>query len=219
MEKTNKVNLKVLKLIKIASKEFECFFGVKIKPPKLIFYQTRKQINKYYGKKTPAWLVGWAKKDEIHILAYEKFTEESSHIDREDFWRTFKHELVHLYFKKMVKSINPCWLNEGVSCFLAGQKKIIKDPAKFKNPKFYYKKADAKIYVFGYVMVKHLISFYGEKKFLDFLDSWSRSKKTQRFFEKIFKKEFGMSPNDFWLKIKREIKNQTVLLQSGKGTS
>lgn len=199
----NKDKTKLNKLINNTMTEFEKYFGVKIKYPRIVFYQTRAQINKYRKKETPAWLVGWTKKNEIHILAYDKFVEESSHIDREDFWRTFRHELIHLYFKKKTKDNKPYWLNEGLACFLADQKKIIKDLIKFKNPAFYFKKADIFIYSFGYTMVKYLVVFYGEKKFLEFFDCWSRSKKTPRQFERIFKNQFGISTNDFWIKIKK----------------
>ncbi|MFA5211259.1 MAG: hypothetical protein WC414_02000 [Patescibacteria group bacterium] len=200
-----KINdLKTKNLLKKTKKEFENFFSVKIKEPKIFLYNSRKEINKFFKKETPDWLVGWARDGNIHILCYEKFLEESNHKDREDYWRTLKHELVHLYFKEKINDLKPLWLNEGLACFLAGQNKKTNFKG-VKNLKFYYEKNNAYIYNFGFHMVNSLIVVFGEEKFKSFLDKIALSKKTINTFNKLFKKEFDISVFAFWHKIKNQV--------------
>lgn len=202
--KTKTIDSKILNIIKKTNKEFENFFSVKIQEPKIFFYNSRKEINKFFKEKTPDWLVGWAREGNIHILSYENFLEESNHKDRGDFWRTFKHELAHLYFKEKTKDFKPLWLNEGLACFLANQNKK-PNFKEVKSLKFYYEKSNAYIYNFGFFMVSNLIIIYGEDKIKSFLDKWAFSKKTRNIFNKLFKKEFDISVFAFWQKIKNQV--------------
>ncbi len=76
-------------------------------------------------------------------------------------WRkVLVHELVHIFYTKKFRNDKPLWFNEGLACYLAGQKK--KDvPITLKGLLDKFSECDKDCYAFGYnVFVKLL----GEQK-------------------------------------------------------
>ena len=129
--KPNKKNQKINKFLSETKKELSDFFNIKVEQPNIFFLDSRKDINKTWGRKMPEWSSGWAKNSNIFILNPKIYTKESSHKKIEHFWKTIKHEYCHLYFKKLTGTSYPKWLNEGLACYLA--KQIKKTPVTLCN--------------------------------------------------------------------------------------
>jgi spermidine/putrescine-binding protein len=149
----------------------------------------RQDIDAVYGKKTPDWLVGFTHKNTIFILNSKFYTKESSHKSLKDFWKTLKHEYCHLYYKKLTGNTYPDWLNEGLACYLANQKKS--KPELHEALSILEDKNQGKydVYKVGYFWIKLLIEKYGKKKFFDLIGA-VKPQITRLEFGKIFYRVF-----------------------------
>jgi hypothetical protein len=123
--------------------------------------KSRQEFDKLYGKKTENWLVGFADKDKINILDKNKFETDSIH-SKSHFASTLKHEISHIYFKKLNPSGHPNWLDEGTAYVVAGQKEKEPKEVTVEKLKTYSRGSDRKIYSVGYFMVKKIIKEYGK---------------------------------------------------------
>src|SRR3989344_4515393 len=62
-------NNKVKKYLRLTKKELERFFGITINTLSIYFIDSRKEIDKIWGKKTERWLTAWASENNsIFIL-------------------------------------------------------------------------------------------------------------------------------------------------------
>jgi len=185
-------NLKLEKFLSKTEKDLAKFFGIKIDKPKIFFVNSRKDMDKIWSEKTEDWFSGWAVNSNIFILHPEKFNKESSH-KKIDFWKTLKHEYVHLYFTKLTGCRYPKWLNEGLACYLADQVKVKIGVDKSVRVFSYFKKYDSMIYFTGYFWVKLLIKNFGHKKLLKLLKQLKpdlTEKKFANIFYKVYKIKF-----------------------------
>jgi len=181
------LNIKLKKFLIKTEKELNNFFQIKLESPLVILLNSRKDINKIFGKKTPTWLVGFIRKNSIFILHPKVYTKESSHKSRQDFWKTLKHEYCHLYYKKITGNTCPDWLNEGLACFLAKQVKpklnIDESLDVLKN--FPVGKGD--VYKIGYFWVGLLLKKFGKLRLIKLLRSF-KPETSEHDFAKIFYK-------------------------------
>lgn len=179
--KPSKSNKKLNGFLLETQKELSDFFGITIKEkPNIFFLHSRKEIDTIWGKKTEPWFCAWAKDSNIYILHPSVYTKESDHTIAH-FWQTIKHESSHLYFKQFTGINYPKWLNEGLACYLAGQKKknpTLEDAVKVFD---YFRKGGSQVYGIGYFWVKLLIEKFGKKKFITFLKQFNSGIDEQKF--------------------------------------
>jgi len=194
---------KITEFLKSTQKELSDFFGINIELPTVSFINSREEIDKIWNRKTEEWFVGWTKDNSIFILNPEVYTKESSHKDIGHFWKVLKHEYSHLYYRKIISSGYPKWLNEGLACYLANQVK--EKPTRKEALKVfeYYRKGDWLVYKVGYFWIKLLIEKFGKEKLLNLLKKID-SQTTEKEFSKNFRRIYGFhySNKDFSMLLK-----------------
>jgi len=182
-----KTNKKIEGFLISVRKELNSFFGIKMWQPFVILVNSRKDIDRMHGRKTEDWLVGWTSGCNIFILKPKVFTKESSHKDREYFWKVLKHEYCHLYFKQMTSIDYPAWLNEGLACYLAKQKKTPPSNKEALEIFKYYKKLDKNIYRIGYFWVNFLIKKFGKNKLMELIKSLKPQITEKQFAQNFYR--------------------------------
>lgn len=165
MIKPIKNNPKLSRFLLSTEKSLFDFFKIKIERPPIFFLNSRKDIDKFWGRKTESWFSGWAKNGAIYILNPKVYPKESNH-KIEHFWQTIKHEYCHLYFNQVTGINYPKWLNEGLACYLNGQVKKTLTLSEAMKVFDYFQKSDRDIYKVGYFWVKILIEKFGRRKLL-----------------------------------------------------
>ena len=185
-------NKKLENFISSTQKELENFFHTKIEPVNIFLIDSRKDIDKIWGKKTEKWLTAWTKNNNIFILNLKNYIRESDHKDIKHFWQALKHECSHLYFKQLTQANYPKWLNEGLACYLAGQIKKHPVPEEALRVFDYFQKTDREIYAIAYFWVKLLIDRFGKGKILE-LVSRINSQMTEKQFRKNFYRVYGIN--------------------------
>jgi hypothetical protein len=155
-------------LINKCNKEVADFFRLPRLELNIRFFKYRKEFDKLLHRKTESWIVGLTLRKTIYILEKEKFEIESIH-PKSHFEAVLKHEIAHIYFKKLKSGGHPNWLDEGVALHAAGQN--FKAPGKlnFKILKHYYRFEDADIYSVGYFMVQNILHDYDKQKLFDLI--------------------------------------------------
>lgn len=179
--------------IKNIKKEFDVFFGFKIKDPSLYFVASRKEFDVIVGRKTENWLVAIARANSIYILDRKIFAKESNH-KKKEFWLTLKHEYSHIYYSQIIKSHYPVWLNEGLASHLSGKKIIIKekDQVQLLSVFDYYKKGGKDVYTVSQYWVEFLLKEYGQKKLIKLIKSLDiKAELSSSYFNKQFYKIYG----------------------------
>ncbi|OGD65874.1 hypothetical protein A3F08_00080 [Candidatus Berkelbacteria bacterium RIFCSPHIGHO2_12_FULL_36_9] len=189
----NTMKIEIDSTIQNLSKELENFWGEKPEAePIVTIVESREEIDKLRGERTDKKLVGWHQKRKyIWILDQEKFESEST-FKKKDFDTILKHELSHFLFTNITKGSYPKWLNEGLACYLAGQKyhrgitkndieKVLKCYADF----------DRSLFAHSYLLVRKIIELKGEKYFVKFLKSFNENMKEEEF-KILFKKFYNI---------------------------
>lgn len=174
-------------------KELDKFFGVKLDSVWIMLLNSRRDIDAVYGKKTPDWLVGFTHKNTIFILNPKVYTKESSHKSIKDFWKTLKHEYCHLYNRKITGNTCPSWLNEGLACYLANQKRSKPGLREALNILDYKTQGKYDIYKVGYFWVNLLAKKFGPRKVLILIRAFKPQMTRTEFgeiFYRIFKIKF-----------------------------
>lgn len=194
----SKFNKKMANFLKSTQKKLDDFYNTSIEQPSVFFIDSRKEIDKIWGRKTEEWFSAWAKDRNIYILNPKVYPKESNHKDIKHFWQSLKHEYCHLYYRKITGAGYPKWLNEGLANYLASQVK--KKPTKEEALKVfdYYKKIDWQIYNIGYFWVKLLIEKYDKKKLVILINSINSQTIEKEFAEKFYQiYKFHYSRTDF----------------------
>lgn len=188
---------KLEKAMARSKKELDSFFKVDLPTPPVFFLNSRKEIDSLKGRKTESWLVGWTNYGSIFILHPDVYTKESSHKNRDDFWKILKHELCHLYFSHFVKNGRPLWLNEGLACYLSGQENPLPEDIFYIFR--YFGCLDKDIYKVGYFWVNLLIEKFGSDKLLKLIKGL-KSPIDEKSFAAVFYKVYGLRFNKTGLK-------------------
>ncbi|MEI6288347.1 MAG: hypothetical protein WCP18_02025 [bacterium] len=195
--KTTKPNKEMETFLGKTKIELDNFFGFKAKEPIIIFLNSREQMDLIWGQKTQEWQTGGTrtlnntKNGIIFILAPNVYTKISSHKNKADFWKTLKHEYSHIYFRQITNGSYPLWLNEGLACYLAEQKKTCNNPLDVFS---FFNKADNNIYGIGYFWTKLLIEKFGKVKLLKLIKELeTKSNLTEKIFNAKFFRIYGFS--------------------------
>jgi hypothetical protein len=177
-------------------RDLENFWGLKIKfKPILFLLKSRTEIDYIREQKTDNRLVGWFWREKyIFVLDPDKFETESA-LQNKDFQKVLRHELSHFFFLQATGGTLPAWLNEGLACYLAGQKyqEVIDRDKISKLVKCYYQ-FDRLLFAHSYLLVKKLIDYKGKHNFINFLKSFERNI-TEKEFKILFKKFFQTNFN------------------------
>ncbi len=199
--KKSEVNKVLYSFLKTTKKELDLFFNIKSHEPLIFLLNSRKELDLIWGNKTEKWHVGgtrWligggTKQGVIFILNPEVYTKESSHKDKNDFWKTLKHEYTHIYFKQLTDGVLPLWLNEGIASYLSDQRQSCKNPLNIFS---YFNKSDKDIYAIGYFWVELLINKFGKDKLVGLIKSLElKPSLTEKIFNERFYKIYGFKFN------------------------
>ncbi len=175
--------------LEATKKELTAFFNSSVPEPLIFLLESRLELDLIWGQKTEKWVVGGTKNGSIFILDPKVYTQQSSHKDKNDFWKTLKHEYCHIYFRYITKGVNPLWLHEGLASYLADQKKICDDPLDVFS---YFDKPGKGLYNAGYFWVDLLIEKFGKAKFLRLIKSLEpKPNLTENIFSARFCKIYG----------------------------
>ena len=186
-------NKKLDNLLKTTRQELDSFFNSSVPEPAIFLLNSRKELDIIWGQKTERWVVGGTKYGAIFILDPKIYTKESSHTDKNNFWKTLKHEYCHIYFRHITNGVHPLWLHEGLASYLAGQKKTCNNPLDVFS---YFDKTGRGLYDVGYFWVELLIRKFGKAKFLKLIKALEpKPNLTERIFAARFYKVYGFKFN------------------------
>lgn len=192
---------KTINIFETSYKKISKFFGREINEIKLILLYSRKEINKIIQMDTQKWVVGYSnplQDNKIYIFSPLVFQKVSVH-QNSDFAQTLQHEIAHLFIRQFHQSFEPLWLEEGLACVAAGQRKIPKEGKHQLNlsletvfsldtAKKWQKATNKKSldpYLIGQTLVFFLISKYGRSKLFALLPML-----TKKYDQKIFSRKF-----------------------------
>jgi len=124
-------------------------------------------------------------------LSPESYENESNHTySDEEYFRLIKHELSHLYSKKLFDSYKPIWFNEGIAIYTSGQNVVKTKPQKFAKFMDFFDKGGGGVYAESGFAVEILIKEIGKEKFLKMLEKIELPV-TEESFKNHFKKNFN----------------------------
>jgi len=84
--------------------------------------ETRQEMDAAWGEKTEEWVCGMTDKGKGGVSLFRKELFDSLTIHpREYFDKVLTHEICHLFTGNLYYLYQPAWLNEGISCVVAGQ--------------------------------------------------------------------------------------------------
>ncbi len=174
------------------------FFGFTVKPV-LIFVKDRATINELKGEITKDWVVGWTKGNIIFMLDKDNYEKESSHkFDPSYYGATIKHEMVHVFYRKLSRNFMPLWLAEGIAIYLSGQINMKEQVGKFENFLDIERYDQGNIYRESGFVVKLLVEKFGKDKLIELIKFTSIMKSKAEFLEK-FKEIYGHELSYEWV--------------------
>ncbi|MEI6267114.1 MAG: hypothetical protein WCP14_04480 [bacterium] len=178
--KHNKPNPLITKF----NKEVAEFYG--IPEIKVVVYEirSREEYDEIKGGKTEDWMVGFTIGKTVFILKKDMFETDSCH-PASDFEHVLKHEISHIYFRKLTSGGSPVWLNEGVACYIAKQNKPPVKTITVKDLEKYHNKGGRGVYDIGRFMVDKIVEQSGEKGLFEIImikDSEERYKLLTNMF-------------------------------------
>ncbi|MBU4381352.1 hypothetical protein L6255_00315 [Candidatus Parcubacteria bacterium] len=125
----NKDDLRKVKhLFNELKPKLKLFFNTQLPRVNVRLFYERENFNKYLGKETKNWEVGFLdyKRRVIGLFAPSVFSYISGR-RREDFLKIFCHELSHLCFLELTNGSSlPIWLNEGLAYVASNQLQPLK---------------------------------------------------------------------------------------------
>ncbi len=118
--------------------------------PKYNIYliQTRAEFDKLAEQKTENWMTGFTKDNTIFIIDPNKFEQLSCH-PKSSFMSTLKHEISHIFYRQVIKSGLPNWLDEGFAVLNSEQNFPRADSISIDKLRQYHTGFDGEIYGIG----------------------------------------------------------------------
>ena len=190
-------NIKIQKALEKNKKELDKFWGIEFHLPNVFLVKSRKDYDLFCGFETADWMSGRAVAGG-HVFVFDPkvYTKETSHKDKEGFWKLLKHEQCHFYYFTFMKTRKPIWLNEGLACYASKQLNKINNVEKVLKVVDLKKHENWKrmVYPIGYFWVDFLIEKFGKEKFFKFLKLVSKDdseKGVKHSFFKVYKYKFN----------------------------
>ena len=179
--------------------ELNEFFGINWveNVPKVIFVNSRKQINDIVGKETEDWWVGWNEGRTVYLLDQDKFPTESKHkeIGDKEYRALIKHEFCHAFQTASGYFWKPNWLREGLCHYVSGQIEFEKNPKLFKYFLNFYEKTGAEVHWESGWVVKLFVDKFGKEKLMELFKEAKNKKPDEEGFKKIFAEVYGIELN------------------------
>jgi len=154
---------------------------------KIIFLNTRSELDNIRGYKTKKWEVGgYYGNSKVYIFDEKVFNKVSNH-PKKYYYSTLVHEIVHVYTEKILKFVYPIWLTEGLAYVIAEQGGETKDYSG-KNIKEAYSNKDWEkktYYGISYSFTKHLLCIFGKEKIFNLMNSLKKYEKEEDFYKKF----------------------------------
>lgn len=166
----------VLKKIAGSFNKLRKFFPIMPNLVSVFLVYSRKEFDKFVGKKTKGWQVGHANSTRgmIYVFSPLVFEKESSH-KKGDFPKVLTHELAHIFIHKIYPYYEPRWLVEGLAYYLAG----MKGGSKFG---------------LSFLWVKFLVENFGKEKLFALMKKCGFPYQREKFL-KVFKIVYGAEMN------------------------
>ncbi|MDA3802460.1 MAG: hypothetical protein PF488_01000 [Patescibacteria group bacterium] len=196
VEKFNDSKKSIQVILNNHIKDLEIFWDYKIKyKPLLFLLKSRSEIDYIREQKTDKKLVAWFWREKfLFILEPEKFESESV-FQKKDFQKILKHELSHFFFLQATGGTLPSWINEGLACYLAGQKyQEVIDVDKVGRLISCHYQFDRSLFSYSYLLVDKLINYKGKNNFINFVKSFKKNI-NEKEFKILFKKFFQIDFN------------------------
>lgn len=153
-------------------------------PPKITinFIYTRKEMDNYFGEKSPKWLCGMVDNKDMYKmyifspLVFEKLTTHK----KDEILPTIIHETAHAFVSQINKKCF-AWMNEGICQYVENDKKDYKKIKEknlkwfienniFFNPKIKWNiQVEHEGYKISFNLVKYILKTKGKNKFIQLL--------------------------------------------------
>lgn len=190
----NDTSIKIIeKCLNSIIKKLENFY--RINHPKIVIelFYSREEFNKKAGYKTPEWFIGFTVNNNICLLSPLVIEKVSLSHKKSEFLKILTHEICHIFNSEINKNIL-MWVDEGISLYLAGQKK--KPGFEKKDLDFFLHNifdknikinlfAEHNGYRISYWAVRTAVKILGKKKLLDLACIDRRKNYRQKIEEKL----------------------------------
>ncbi|MDD4762040.1 MAG: hypothetical protein PHZ25_03410 [Candidatus Pacebacteria bacterium] len=177
----------------------------------IIFYDSRKSLDKTLGRSTENWEVAFAsmgnKENKINILNPERMEKFSCH-KKTEFASIITHELTHLVINDIANgSAIPVWLSEGLSNWLCQNNDYRKKELfyietglleKIGTPKGWEELINQNVYSLSYFLVDFIINRFTLVKIKELINNLDKHYYFPRF-QKILKSILGVSSEEIEL--------------------
>jgi hypothetical protein len=191
---THSPNKKIEEWYEESMKELGEFYGINWKEgrPIILLLNSRKDVDLIKGRKTEDWVAGFTlgAGKSIFLISPEKLEEESVHkYSDEEYSRRIKHELSHLFSRRLYRGFTPKWLVEGIAIYSSGQLDLKRRPEKFKSFLGSFKQIGSGLYGEAGFAVEILIENFGKEKFFNLyksLDKVDSEEDLSKLFEDIY---------------------------------
>lgn len=197
----------VLKKLVYSLGKVKRFFRLAPFPVKIYFAYSRKEFDKFLGRKTASWEVGYANcpKNEVCLLSPLVFEKASTH-KKEDFPQVLMHELVHLFTHRLYPFYEPHWLREGLAYFIADQDKpdfkqrvkLLIDSDDFLSSidttKSWRENLYKGVYQLSFLWISFLIKKFSKEKMIELLRRIDFPYEKVRF-DGVFEQLYQQNPN------------------------
>jgi hypothetical protein len=192
------------------------FFGKEVGEVVVSFLYSREEMDGVRNQKTLDWQVGQTTNDGLYIFSPKVFDKVSSH-PKEDFLPVLKHEMAHIFTRKLFNFSNPHWLREGLAGYVAEQykgRKIDKNKiggfSDLHASEGWHK---GSYYNQAYWFTKYLVDTFGKEKFREFISNIiptigisNSFKAFCKYFESFFQKDFPSVQNNWIGQLEKQIK-------------
>lgn len=193
----------IMFLIKKAYLKNKRFYNKNIKKFKINLVYSRKELDKFWKKKTQKWCIAFATETKIYIFSPQILEKVSIH-KKEAFYNTLIHEINHLFYQNIFETYKPLWLSEGLALNLEtnkNQTKISLNPKSLYSIKLpflfiskEYNKKVEEISFLSYLATKYLLKKYNKLRLLNLLNLYSKYPKKIKFiklFNEVYKFPFS----------------------------
>jgi len=170
------------------------FFNIEIAKFKIRLIYSRKEFDKFFGRKSKSFITGFTKGKEIFIFAYSIFDKETIW-KKKAFYESLLHEINHLFYDHLSGCCySHIWLSEGLATLIQNHGKKFKYKKGLKITKTILKQGYNKItpetYQIYILFVEYLINEFGKNKIIKLIKGLKSGDKLNDLFQRIYKKSF-----------------------------
>jgi len=184
---------------------------------KIIICDNQKELKKQAKYYYQPWMTATVLRNNDLITRSPEFIEKTKKWKRKDFPSIMDHELTHLFWDNFYTPNKPCWLSEGLPCYVGKNflltkkqlKKIIKE-YKINHSLLdyrYLKKKFDKGHIPKYPVwagfTRYIIKKHSIKKLMELIEQYSKNP-AKNNYNKLFKKYFKKSDRQLFNEFKKQ---------------